>query len=121
MKYLITVAQAYGFLFIIYALYLAVMSAVRIHKDPTKIISTPAKFFLYPMLLLFIVLDWSLNIMMSIPYLEVPTRLFELYTDRLTRHHDKDDYRGKFSRWFAHSFLDDYDPSGNHVPGEGHE
>ena len=56
--------------------------------------------------------------MMSVFYIEFPKKITELFTDRLTRWHDRTGYRAKFSRWFAHSFLDVYDHRGEHVPGE---
>ena len=115
------VGYVYGYLFVAYVFYLAMMSVVRTHNDPNKEVSKFAKIFVYPMILIFLVLDYGLNVMMTIPYLELPKRVGELYTDRLTRWHDDEGYRGKFSRWFAHAFLDDYDPSGLHVPGKGHE
>jgi hypothetical protein len=120
MEYLKIAGYVYAFLFVTYVFYLAMMAALRAYKDPNTEISLYAKLFIYPMIVIFLALDWTLNTIMSVFYLEIPKRAGELFTDRLTRWHDNEGYRGKFSRWFAHAFLDDYDPNGVHVPGKGH-
>jgi len=117
MKYLEIIRDIYLFLWVLYIMYKAVMNIVRVHNSGAKI-HPFAKLFHYPTIFIFLILDWLLNMIMSVFYLELPKTLFELFTARLTRWHDTDGYRGKFSRWFAINLLDDYDHRGYHVPGD---
>ena len=120
MNILINIFIGFNAFVLLWVYYVAMMNLVRVYTiDKTKI-TLLGKIFGYYSGVIFLAADWTLNTLMTLVYFEIPKRKGELFTDRLIRWHDDEGYRGKFSRWFAHQFLDAYDHTGVHVKGKGH-
>lgn len=75
---------------------------------------TPAaKVLGYPWLAVGLVVDALFNIVVgSLIFLEPPREF--LFTARVSRLNDGEDWRGKLARWFCTQLLDPFDPDGKH-------
>lgn len=108
-------APLIGFL-LLYALwvfFLAVMSLKRA-KD-AGLLTTTAKFFGYPVLLVGLLLDFVANVtVMTLLLCELPRE--GTVTSRLKRHNSTSStgWRKAVAAW-AEPLLDPYDPSGDHI------
>jgi hypothetical protein len=75
--------------------------------------------FCYKNLLVGGLMDATLNVFMSIPFLELPQWQNKeiLLTARLCRHYEQDpaSWRGRLATWFGVTLLNPIDPSGKHV------
>lgn len=73
----------------------------------------PAKALGYPWLVVGVVIDVLFNLIVgSLIFVEVPREL--LFTSRVSRLNDRDDWRGRLARWFCRELLDPFDPAGRH-------
>ena len=102
---------AFGFVYICFFLYLALMSAYTAKR--TSQLTAPAMVFIYPMLVIFIVLDVLLNAVIgSVIFVESPREW--LFTQRVSRLNNKNNWRGKVAKYICAHFLDPFDPRGRH-------
>ena len=66
-----------------------------------------------------VLLDWLMNIALSLPFWNLPAKPFELVTGRLKRYaHEDKQYQGTWRQKVAYAFaliLDAADPSGKHI------
>ena len=88
--------------------YLALTNLQRHRND----LSDASLFFGKQVLFIGALLDFTLNIMMTIPFMQVPREL--VLTDRLKRNISDPGYRGKLSRWICKELLNRFDPTGKH-------
>lgn len=104
-------------LYALWWLYLGVMNLKRAKDAGT--ISRVALWLGYPGLGIGIALDWLVNVMLSVPFLDLPATPTELVTGRLKRYAYGDGYgftwRQRAAYWFAEHLLDPFDPSGKHI------
>lgn len=106
---LIWAAAGLAFTFYTWGLYLAVM-ALKANKPK---LTTAAKVFAYPLILVGILADTLYNLILgTILFLELPRQW--LLTDRLQSHLHEDGWRGDLARWFCRNLLDPFDPRGRH-------
>ena len=111
---------ALAYLVALYALwiyYLAVMNlkrAIDAGQAPA-----PMKWLGYTIVLPpAVLLDWLVNVALSLPMLDAPAWWGELVTGRLKRYAYEPEYHGTWRQRFAFAFaliLDAADPSGKHV------
>lgn len=91
--------------------YLAIMNARGV-KDQ---IPTAAKFFIYPALIVGVLLDLALNVLVgTVLFLDPPREA--MFTARLKRYRKdgEDLWRGKLACWFCEKLLNIFDPSRKH-------
>ena len=88
--------------------YLALMNLKR-HKDN---LSDVALFMGRQVLFVGFMFDFTLNMLMTIPFMQAPREL--VLTSRLKRNMSDTGYRGKLARWICTELLDRFDPSGKH-------
>lgn len=95
--------------------YLAVMNLKRAQEAGA--LSRAALVLGYPILLIGLALDWAVNVVLTLPFLDVPASPSELVTGRLKRYaYDKSQtWRRSAAVWFAENLLDTFDPSGKHI------
>lgn len=99
-------------LYILWLLYLAVMSLMRARDAGT--LSKPAYILGLPALGIGLALNAFVNVtIFSAILLEVPREL--TVTSRLQRHAPDDSWRGKIARAIGKYLLDTFDPDGKHV------
>lgn len=99
-------------LYCLWIFYLAVMNLDRARRSKT--LSKPALWLGYPILVAGLVVDLICNILLTIPFLDLPREATVTY--RLKRYAaGPDGWRKKFTLWFADDMLDDFDPTGKHV------
>jgi hypothetical protein len=121
---LLGAAALYFVLSLFFVLYVAAMNFARVKDKYPERISFWVKFFAYPWVYGGSALNALVNLFfLSILFLGLPRRFGEPCTERFTRHHDEDNFRGKLSRGFAHDLIDIFDSEhdGVHIPGDGHE
>lgn len=110
-----TILYAAASLYVLWVLYLAVMSLARARDAGT--LSRSAKILGYPLLAVGVVFNVAVNwILLSIVFLEVPRE--SMFTHRVTRHclHGTG-WRHRLACWICHDLLDAFDPSGKHCRG----
>lgn len=99
-------------LYWLWLFYLAVMSLARAKKAGT--LSKPALFFGYPILVVGLLIDLLVNVLLTVPFLDLPRETTVTY--RLKRYAaGPDGWRKRVTLWFADDMLDDFDPTGKHV------
>lgn len=112
MAYIIPIIIVAGLLYLMvvtWVFYLAIMTLKR-HREN---LTTPAKFFAYPIIYLGLAVDVVFNVIAgSVFFLEPPKQL--LFTGRVESHMHRTNWRGKLARWFCFHFLDMFDPDGKH-------
>lgn len=93
--------------------YLAVMNL----KENRGKLTTTAKLWAYPMLLVGVLSDIMFNLVIgTVVYIELPQQL--LFTSRCNLHLSDAGWRGSVARWFCRNFMDPYDPDGSHCRGD---
>ena len=99
-------------LYFLWIFYLAVMNLSKAKKEGK--LSKIANFFGIPVLVIGLFLDLLCNILITVPFLDLPRET--TVTARLKRYvKGKDNWRKRFTLWFADDMLDDFDPSGKHI------
>lgn len=99
-------------LYILWILFLAVMSLKRAYDDKT--ISKPALFFGALPLILGLIVDFIVNVFVATFVFLEPPREFTV-SERLSRLlTSKSGWRRDGACWFCTKFLDVFDPSGKH-------
>lgn len=74
-----------------------------------------AKLFGYPILFSGLALNFAVNVtIMTVLFFDIPRDF--LFSGRVERYISRSGYRGALARFFADSFLDDFDPRGFHIP-----
>lgn len=102
---------AFGASYLLWALYIIVMSLQRARRDGT--LSMPALILGAPLIVAGVALDAILNLtIMSAVMLERPKEW--LVTARLKRHCGQPTWRGAIARWMCQNLLDTFDPDGRH-------
>lgn len=94
-----------------WGIYLTIMH-LKTARDSGKL--TPAaKIFAYPWAVLFLFMDVAFNLVVgTIIFLEPPREW--LFTARVSRLNDGDDWRGKLATFLCTQLLDPFDPDGRH-------
>ena len=94
-----------------WGIYLTIMH-LKTLRDQNKL--TPAaKVLGYPWVFIFLFMDVAYNIVIgSIIFLELPHEW--LFTARVSRLNDGDNWRGKLARYLCTQLLDPFDPAGKH-------
>lgn len=102
--------------------YLAIMNLKRKREEDKKRISNGEKgvegipkltyIMILPILIVGVLLDFIINMLISIPLLDIPREF--LVTHRMERLMSRDDFRGNVSRWMCKNMLNPFDPSGEH-------
>ena len=106
------------FTYITWVFFLAIMNLKRAMDNGT--ITQFALWMGYPVLGVGLVLDFILNALMSVPFLELPQwkRKEFLLSSRLERHLvESVDFREVMARHICQQLLDSFDPSGKHCKG----
>jgi len=104
-------AYVFGAAYLLWALYIIVMSLQRARRDGT--LSMPALILGAPLIVAGVALDAILNLtIMSAVMLERPKEW--LVTARLKRHCGQPTWRGAIARWMCQNLLDTFDPDGRH-------
>ena len=98
---------------VVWVLYLAIMR-IKIVKDDVGL-TKPAYYFTLPLLVIGYALDFLLNLVSTLVFLELPKDW--LFSGRVSRHVAEEGWRGKLSRWVCRNLLDPFDPSGCHCRG----
>ena len=117
-NWLDTLKIALGIYVFISMTYLGYLGLVRLNiarkKDPSKI-NKSVYFFAMPAIIIFIVSDVMLNLIMSIPFLQLPRFDKLLFTARLSHNvnHGRG-YRKKLARYFCSELLDKFDVNQKH-------
>jgi amino acid transporter len=102
----------FGSLYLLWIFYLAVMNLDRARR--AKTLSKPALWFGYPILIVGLLVDLVCNILLTVPFLDLPRETTVTY--RLKRYAaGPDGWRKRVTLWFADDMLDDFDPTGKHV------
>ena len=95
-----------------YVFYLAIMDAMRARDTMPKV----TWFFIGPALLVGVLMDFTLNMMMTIPFADLPREF--LLTKRLHRYRDNPIYDGsrrrKAAKWICENLLNPFDATGKH-------
>lgn len=112
------IALAYlAALYVLWVYYLAVMNLKRSIDAGTA--PAPMKWLGYIVVLPpAVLLDWLVNVALSLPMLDMPAWWGELVTGRLKRYAYEPQYFGTWRQTFAINFaliLDAADPSGKHI------
>ncbi len=91
--------------------YLSVMHLASARNEGR--LTPAAKVLGYPWLAAGLVVDTLFNLIVgSVIFLEPPRSL--LFTSRVSRLNDRDDWRGRLAKWFCKELLDPFDPKGKH-------
>ena len=99
-------------LYWLWIFYLAVMNLSMAKKKST--LSKVALFFGTPVLIIGLLIDLLCNILITIPFLDLPRET--TVTARLQRYaNGENNWRKRFTLWFADDMLDDFDPDGEHI------
>lgn len=99
-------------LYSLWLFYLAVMNLSQAKNKGT--LSKSANFFGIPILIIGLLVDFICNVLITVPFLDLPKET--TVTARLKRYAaGPDNWRKKFTQWFADDMLDDFDPSGKHI------
>jgi hypothetical protein len=109
------VLYAAASLYVLWVLYLAVMSLARARDAGT--LSNAAKILGYPLLAVGVAFNVAVNwILLTVVFLEFPRE--SMFTNRVTRHclHGEG-WRKRLACWICHDLLDAFDPSGKHCRG----
>ena len=106
-------AYAFGLTYALWVFYLAVMALRRAKLSGT--LSKTALWLGTPLLFIGLLLDFIANMtVFTVLMLDLPKET--LVTYRLKRYaYGEDGWRKRFAQWFAHTLLDDFDPSGKHI------
>lgn len=102
-------------LYILYVYYLAVMHLKHLIEDGKA--TKPMRYIGYWLILPpGLLIDWLVNIALTVPFLDLPAHPWELVTGRLKRYayEDYGTLRRKVAFAFA-TILDAADPSGKHI------
>lgn len=101
----------------LWGLYVLIMGLYRAHLDER--LTRAGLVLAIPYLSAGYALDVIVNLLIaSVLFAEIPREW--LVTDRLTRLHDRSDWRGHLARWICENLLDYFDPSGRHCgPASG--
>jgi len=103
-------AALYGAMGVMWILFLAVMS-LRVNQNE---VSSVAKIWAYPILVIGLVADALFNIILgTLFFVELPHEI--LFTARCERHIDKSTgWRHNLAKWFCRNFLDPFDINNKH-------
>lgn len=94
--------------------YLAIMNLKRVKE--LHGLTGAAYVFGIPTLAIGLVMDWTLNVFLTLFFLDIPRTPGELVTGRLKRYaYGSNGWRKNVAIWLTNGLLDDYDPSGKHV------
>ena len=90
------------------------LSVMHLKSARNRGVLTPAaKILGYPWLVIGLLVDVAFNVVIgSMVFVELPREL--LFTTRVSRLNDRDDWRGRLARWFCSQLLDPFDPAGSH-------
>jgi hypothetical protein len=109
---LLTIGGIFMLFYVTWALYLSVMHLVS-RRDA---LTTPAKAFAYPLIVVALVIDVIFNVTFgSVLFVDAPREW--LFTHRLNRYvfaPGKTTWRGRLAEWLCANLLDPFDPSGCH-------
>lgn len=98
-------------LYLLFILYTSVMNILAAHKAGR--IKPAAYPFAVSIFVLGVLLDLVVNLVIfTILFLEIPQHW--LVTKRLASHKPHNTWRGKLARWICETFLNPFDPTGDH-------
>lgn len=109
---LVALGIAFGWLYVLWIYYLAVMCLA--YADGKARLAGMTRAFAYCVLGPGYLLDFLTNALLaSVLFMELPTEW--LLTARLTRHlNESNGWRRELAQWFCATLLDRFDPSGCH-------
>lgn len=109
---LIIIGIMFFFMYVLWGFYLAVMPLMRARNEEK--LSTPAKFFGYPILGLGYLIDFLNNVFVAtFLFMELPKEW--VVTARLIKYiNGEEGYRKAVATWICNNLLDPFDPTGCH-------